>query len=225
MLITFSGLDGAGKSTVIDILRTALEARQTPVVVRHMNHDIGMYAAAQALRDRILGRTPSRGHSLSRGADRDHRPAAEARTPIGDTWWLRLRYAILWNKPCRRLIYLVDLLIFLAFRFYVERLSQSVLIMDRYFYDTLVDVAGPHSWAWARLLERLTPTPSLAVFLDTRPEVAFARKGEHSIDYLAQRSSAYQRVFGWVRSAVVIDNTDPVRTAGELALLVGERRQ
>ena len=31
---------------------------------------------------------------------------------------------------------------FLGYRFYVEKMNQQVLIMDRYFYDTLVDITG-----------------------------------------------------------------------------------
>ncbi len=208
MLITFSGLDGSGKSTLVGGLRAALEARHTPVVVRHMNHDIGAYAAAQALRDRVFGRR--------RSPDR----VRGAAHPPPRSGWRRLRYAILWNKPWRRLVYLADLLLFAVFRLYVERVRRRVLIMDRYFYDTLVDVTGPRSWGWARLLERLTPTPNLAVLLDTSPEVAFARKGEHSVEYLARRSQAYRRVFAWVPSAVVVDNADANRAARDLARMV-----
>ncbi len=86
-----------------------------------------------------------------------------------------------------------------------------------------MDVAGPGSWLWARALARITPAPDLALLLDTGPEEAFARKGEYSVDYLARRWAAYQRVFGWVRSAVVLDNRDLTRAAGEITRLVAER--
>jgi hypothetical protein len=212
MLITFSGLDGSGKSTLIDRLKSALEAANQSVVVCHMTYDVGLMAAAMAVRNRLRPR--------SRGGR--HAPPIEARHL--DSRWKRLRYALVWNKSARRIIYLVDLGIFAVFRFYVERVRGRVLIMDRYFYDTLVDVAGPQSWGWARALSWITPTPHLPVLLDTSPEVAFARKSEYSIDYLARRAVAYRRVFGWVPSAVVIDNVDLPRTMGELGRLVAERR-
>jgi hypothetical protein len=214
MLITFSGLDGAGKSTLIRSLKMALEARNTAVVVCHMNHDIGVYAAGQAIRDRLF-RSRRATRVVPAGGAQRNGETRELRST-----WQRLRYFILWNKPGRRLLYPLDLLIFALFRLYVERLRRSVLIMDRYFYDTLVDVAGPHSWGWVRLLARITPTPNVAVLLDTSPEVAYARKGEHSVGYLARRAVAYKRVFGWVPSALVIGNSDPARTAQELTRIL-----
>ena len=224
MLITLSGLDGAGKSTLIRSLRAALEEHHD-VVVCHMNHDIGIFAAVRAMRDAIVGRgrrcvppglAPARrvtgSPELSAGRAAGRRSA-----------WKRLRHAVVWNKPARRLIYLADLLIFLAFRLYVEKVARRILIMDRYFYDTLVDVAGPRSWTWLRLLAWLTPTPDLAVLLNTSPDEAFARKGEYSIDYLADRSVAYGRVFEWVPTAVALSAVDLACTTRQLAQLVAER--
>ncbi|HEU5262475.1 MAG TPA: hypothetical protein VFU41_13745, partial [Gemmatimonadales bacterium] len=59
MLITVSGLDGAGKSTLIGGLRAALERHGHTVAVLHMNDDVGVYAYARRARDgllRLLGR-------------------------------------------------------------------------------------------------------------------------------------------------------------------------
>lgn len=212
MLITFSGLDGSGKSTLIGRLKSRLEAANESVVVCHMTYDVGLLAAAMAVRNRLR----------TRPHDGRHAPPVEARHL--DSRWKRLRYAVVWNKTARRIIYLVDLGIFAVYRFYIERVRGRVLIMDRYFYDTLVDVAGPRSWGWARVLSWITPTPHLPVLLDTSPEVAFARKSEFSIEYLARRAVDYRRVFGWVPSAVVLDNVDLPRTTSELARLVTERR-
>src|SRR5437868_14634888 len=51
MLITFSGLDGAGKSTLIEWLRSALEEQRHRVAVLHLEHDVGVYAAVRRLRE------------------------------------------------------------------------------------------------------------------------------------------------------------------------------
>ena len=215
MLITLSGLDGSGKTTLIQALRSALETRNHAVVVCHMNHDIGLFAAAQAVRRRLS----RRGTRLAPGAPP---PAPRAGEP-GPDFLRRLRYALVWNKPLRRVLYLGDLLIFLLFRFYVERVRGRVLIMDRYFYDTLVDVTGPRGGRWARLLARITPTPSVPVLLDVSPEEAFARKREYSVEYLARRSAAYRSVFDRLPSAVVIDPRDVSRAAADLGSLVAAR--
>ena len=71
----------------------------------------------------------------------------------------RVRNAVVWNKPLRRFIHPADLLVFLCYRLYLEKVEQRVLIADRYFYDTLVDVSDGRRWFWIRLLKWLTPTP------------------------------------------------------------------
>ena len=193
MLITFSGLDGAGKSTLIDWLRTRLEAQGHRVAVFHMNDHVGLYAYLRAARDRTVG------DSTVRPADTGARVKPVLR---------RVRNAIVWNKPLRRWIYLLDLGVFFCYRLILEQARDRVLIMDRYFYDTLVDVSDGRRWFWVRLLERLTPTPTVPVFLDIGPEESFRRKGEYSVDYLRRRYHAYRQVFEWVPSVVHVVNDD-----------------
>jgi thymidylate kinase len=209
MLITFSGLDGAGKSTLIERLRTALEQRNRRVTVFHIHDHVGVYASLRALRDRLRPPAPTNGRG---------------RVPAGrlTALYRQIRHAALWNKPLRRLIYPLDLLVFLGYRLYVEALRGRVLVMDRYFYDTLVDVAGG-SWGWLRLLQEITPTPDLAVFLEVTPEESFARKGEYSIPYLRGREAAYRQVFSWVPAAVALPNRDVDETARILERLAVER--
>lgn len=207
MLITFSGLDGAGKSTLIEHLKTSLEQRGRSVTVFHNNDHVGVYAYVRAVRDRLVGPPQPNGQ----GAKRSGALGAALK---------QIRKAILWNKPLRRLIYPVDLAAFLFYRLYFEKIRKHVLIMDRYFYDTLVDVADGRHWGWLRLLERLTPTPDMPVFLDITPEESFARKGEYSVPYLQRRATAYRKVFPWVRSAVMLENHKLSTTAATLERLV-----
>ena len=202
MLITFSGLDGAGKSTLIEWLCARLEAQHRPVAVFHMNDHIGLYAYLRAIRDHFA-RAPR-----SAGVD-GSRPASPTTKRAGiEPALRRVRDAVVWNKPLRRWIYLMDLCVFLGYRAVVEKARGRVLIMDRYFYDTLVDVSDGRRWFWVRLLERLTPTPTVPVFLDIGPEESFTRKGEYSVEYLRRRYLAYKKVFEWVPSATQLINTD-----------------
>lgn len=200
MLITFSGLDGAGKSTLIEWLRTRLEAQGHRVAVFHMNDHVGLYAYLRAVRDRAV---PDRAVP-----DRVARPAATGPRARVKPVLRRVRNAVVWNKPLRRWIYLLDLGVFFCYRLILEQARDRVLIMDRYFYDTLVDVSDGRHWFWVRLLERLTPTPTVPVFLDIGPEESFRRKGEYSVEYLRRRYQAYQQVFEWVPSVVHVVNDD-----------------
>src|SRR2546421_5755999 len=58
MLITFSGLDGAGKSTLVRWLQQTLEREQRRVVVFHMNDHVGVYAYLRRLREQVSGAPP-----------------------------------------------------------------------------------------------------------------------------------------------------------------------
>jgi thymidylate kinase len=205
MLITFSGLDGAGKSTLIEWLRTRLEAQGHRVAVFHMNDHVGLYAYLRAVRDRAV---PDRAVSDRAVPDRVARPAATGPRARVKPVLRRVRNAVVWNKPLRRWIYLLDLGVFFCYRLILEQARDRVLIMDRYFYDTLVDVSDGRHWFWVRLLERLTPTPTVPVFLDIGPEESFRRKGEYSVEYLRRRYQAYQQVFEWVPSVVHVVNDD-----------------
>ncbi|HXI33429.1 MAG TPA: hypothetical protein VNH63_05055, partial [Gemmatimonadales bacterium] len=225
-LITFSGLDGAGKSTLIDWLKAELERRHRVVTVLHMTDNVGVYATVRALRDslrRLTGRKrvpePPRPR-MAGEVPRQNTHGPVARRVRALVWWLR--DAVLWNKPIRRALYLVDLLIFQAFRFYIEALRGRVLVTDRYFYDTLVDVADDGRWFWVRLLERLTPAPDVPVFLEISPEESFARKGEYTVPYLARRRAAYGAVQPLVARALVVHNADITATQHVLARAVLE---
>ena len=224
MLITLSGLDGAGKSTLIEWLRATLEEHDRPVVVFHMNDHIGIYAYVRALRDGMWRRG-------ERAADATAQPVSDStrwRNGSSVGRGLRgtvqmIRNGILWNKVLRRIIYPVDLVIFLCYRLYVEWIHKRVLLMDRYFYDTLVDVSDGHHWQWIRLLERITPTPNVPILLDICPEESYQRKGEYSLEYLHRRWIAYKTVFPWVQSAVMLSSADLEATKAALHRVVAER--
>ena len=194
MLITLSGLDGAGKSTLIEWLRGALETNGYRVTVLHMNDDVGVYAYLRRLRDVLLG-------SPRRAVPRPQRASARG---LG----FALRRAIVWSRLPRWCVYPIDLLIFALYRIYVEKLAKRVLIMDRYFYDTLVDISRG-SERGNRLLQALTPAPDVAVLVDVPPEKAFLRKFEYSLEYLSERWPIYQSVFSRVPGGVRVPNVEP----------------
>ena len=224
MLITFSGLDGAGKSTLTEWLKETLERQGRRAAVFHMNDHVGAYAYVRTLRNWLFG-GPPRGFAAPGEAETPggYAGATEgARQSLRERLW-RLRVAIVWNKPLRRLLYTLDLLVFWGYRLYLEKGKRQILIMDRYFYDTLVDVSDGRNWFWIRVLQRITPTPEVPVFLDIGPEESFSRKGEYSVPYLQKRWAAYKTVFPWVRSGVTLANGDLNDAKAVLHRIVTER--
>jgi glycosyltransferase involved in cell wall biosynthesis len=224
MLITFSGLDGSGKSTLIAWLRAALERHGHSVAVLHMNDDVGVYAYLRHARNavlRLLGREvpqprPGGTDALDVPRAGTGRRLRAAMRPV--------RNAVVWSPAVRRCVYLIDLLVFACYRLYFERLKKRVLIMDRYFYDTLVDVSVNGDYHWSRLLNFFTPTPDVTVLMDVPPEVAFGRKGEHSVDYLGRRWTAYRTILSWVPSCVKLRNMEVERAQVMLWRTVAARR-
>jgi thymidylate kinase len=205
-LITVSGLDGAGKSTLVACLQRELEGRARRVTVLHQNDHVGVFAWTRALRDRLRGWSPP--------------PDAPPRLEPSPTRLGRLRDRVVWSSVLRGALYPLDLLLFLGYRAWIELVRGRVLLMDRYFYDTLVDLAtrGPRHRAFPLL--RLTPTPDLALLLDVAPEEAFARKREYTVDYLARRADSYRALFPRIPSALRLraDTAEDVHAAAVAAL-------
>lgn len=221
MLVTLSGLDGAGKSTLAEALKTSLEQNGTPATVSHMNQQIGLYAGVRNIRDAFLRtiRSPQPKPDTPSVASEDTPPAhGRAKTML-----LEIRRRIIWNKELRRWVDLGDLATFLVYRLYVEKVRGQVLIMDRYFYDRITDIADGRHWRYLRWFARLTPVPDVAVFVEVSPEEAFSRKGEYSVDSMTLRRAVYQQVFSWIPSATVLCNDDRHRASAELLRLVTEQ--
>jgi hypothetical protein len=208
MLITLSGLDGAGKSTLADALQARLEEKGVRAVVLHMNKEVGLYAYLRTARD-----------GLKRLAGFSHlRPNRHDTLPLPSTGpvqvsrakvvLLEVRRRIIWNRFLRRFVDIGDLGTFLLYRLVVERMRGRVLIMDRYFFDRIADVADGQKWAYLRWFSKFIPRPDVAILVEVSPEEAYSRKGEYSVQSMTRRRQLYQEIFGWVPNAITLRNDD-----------------
>lgn len=220
MLITFSGLDGSGKSTLIEWLRETLEKDNQKVIVTHMYYDVGVFGTFRRLLERTTVGSKGRANS---GPERVQAPRARQQS-IFRRRFTSLRYRVIWNKQIRLLLYPIDVFIFFWYRFYIETLGKQILIMDRYFYDTLADVTENQKSNRGRLLSWLAPTPDLPIYLEISPEAAFARKGEFSVDRLNRRWLSYQKLTPWIPELVVLfAEQDPEITRHKLTNALRQR--
>lgn len=97
-----------------------------------------------------------------------------------------------------------------------HRRRGEVVILDRdFFFDYYIsDVARTHRSIGRRLhgllLRRAFPRPDLVVYLDAPAEVLFARKGEWSIEWLAERRTQYRAMLRLAPHHAIVDATRPV---------------
>lgn len=217
MLITFSGLDGAGKSTLIARLRSEFEGAGRSVQILTMYDHVGLYPAIRLLRDRAMGGFGTDVRHAS--TDPDRLGAIAARRP----WPMGFVLGVLRSRFVKRCVLLLDLIVLLGIRSWVELLRGRVLILDRYFYDSLADVVDGRRWGFARLVLILAPVPDLPVFIDVPPEVAFKRKGEYSVDYMHARRAVYRRIFSWVRGGIILENDDLAACTERLVAVARQR--
>lgn len=205
MLVTLSGLDGAGKSTLAEALKASLERDGKPAVIFHMNKDVGLYAYVRSARDAVKAwiETAKRQPATAAAAEDGSTQETSAKRAL-----LEIRRRIIWNKPLRRWVDLGDLVLFLAYRLYIEKFRGRVLIMDRYFYDRLADQADGSRWKYLKWFAGITPEPDVPILVEVSPEEAFGRKGEYSIESMTLRRANYREIFGWVPGSIILPNDD-----------------
>jgi thymidylate kinase len=174
--VSFSGIDGAGKSTQI----AALCARLC---------EAGLRVRVITFWDEIATLTRLRegaGHTLFRG---DKGVGSPSR-PINR----RDKNVRSWPMSCVRLgMYFLDAL---SARRVVKKALRSgydFIVFDRFVYDELanLNLGNPLMRAYARLLLALVPRPDISYLLDADPVKARARKPEYPLDFLHTNRQAY----------------------------------
>ena len=208
-LIVFGGLDGAGKSTQIEVLRARLAgAGVSPAVVWVRGGYTPLFTSLKRLARRAGGRrVPPAGPGEARTRALTHPALRRA--------WLVLA--------------LLDLLLLLAVRVRLLRWQGRVVICDRYVLDTRVDflLNFPDQrverwWLW-RLVERLVPRPDAAFLLlvpvseSERRSVLKHEPFPDPAPVLAARLAQYQAL-GPAAGYVVLDGSRPVAAVTETIL-------
>lgn len=207
MLITFSGLDGSGKSTLISRLSEYLEGEGHQVCVRTMYFHLSLYAQIRSLRNKVFFwkkyASPTQLSTYNLIPNLDKPDVSDKSTVSG-----RVIYGIFRSRFLRRLSLFGDLMIFHLYLLWREGIRGQTLITDRYFYDSLADVVSQNGsrWGFVRFFMKLCPMPSLPVFVDVLPEVAYERKREYPLDYLKWRRDVYKKIFDQLEDPLVLDN-------------------
>ena len=174
-LLSFSGIDGAGKSSQIDALLSQFDDR---------GHRFRLYT----FWDDVVVLSRYREH-LSLRLFQGERGVGTPDQPIAR----RDKNVTSWYMVAIRLfLYALD-----SFHLsvVVSRAGHDCefVVFDRYIYDELANLPL-ESWlvrAYVRLLLRILPKPDVAFLLDARPHEAVSRKPEYPLEFVHRNRDAY----------------------------------
>ena len=189
LLISFSGLDGSGKSTQIQNLISYLEDRGISVDTLAFWDDV---VVGTRYREGFVHKV----YGSEKGIGAPDRPV-NRRDKNVRKWYLNL---------ARHFLYLADAIHLRSVVSKARRSRVSVVIMDRYIYDELANLplSNPLTRVFVRLIAALVPRPDIAYLLDADPDAARARKPEYPVDFMHECRSAYFRLGGLLGSMTII---------------------
>lgn len=187
--VSFSGVDGAGKSTQIQALRTWLEEQGLRVVT------IAFWDQVATL----TGMREGAGHKIFKG----EKGVGSPDKPVNR----RDKNIQTWPMLCVRLgLYALDAL---STRKQVRKALASgadFIIFDRYIYDQFANLRLRNRFvtAYVRGLMKIVPRPDVSYILDADPAAARARKPEYPLDFIYINRRAYLDLADMIGGMTVI---------------------
>lgn len=174
--ISFSGIDGAGKSTQIEALSARLNEVGARVLLITFWNDV---ARLTRIRE-VTGHTLFQG---DKGVGTPTKPVNRRDKNVRSWYMTAVRFGL----------YFVDAISLRIVAAKTCTADVDVVIFDRYLYDELANLSLGNGIArvYVRLLLRLVPRPDISYLLDADPVQARSRKPEYPIDFLHSSRASY----------------------------------
>ena len=185
LIMVMLGPDGAGKSTVSEAVIT--QAYRAYRRTMHIHWRPGLFPQLNRLSRNM---TPS-------DFTQPHQP---------------LRYGTFLSM-IRFTYYAIDFVVGYHLKLYIAKVRSTLLIIDRYYYDVLVDATryGFKLPRWLpRVLMRFIPKPDIVVYLHNSPEKLYARKQELAIEELTRQVSEFQDLLPKLPNAHKVETNKPL---------------
>ncbi len=176
LVVSFSGLDGAGKTTQIENLRAVA-------------HSLGLRDSLLTFWDDVVVLSRYREgfvhkvYGSERGIGAPDKPVARRDKNVR-AWYLSLM---------RHALYLLDAI---HLRWVLSKARGSrpdLVIVDRYIYDELANLPlqNPLTRWFVKIINLLVPRPDIAFLLDADPVAARARKPEYPVEFMHESRQRY----------------------------------
>ena len=195
-VISFSGIDGAGKTTQINALCQYLRDLGFQVTVFTFWDNI---VALSRFRERLS----SQAFKGDQGIGSPERPIVRRDKNV-TAWYI---------TAIRLVLYTLDAFsLGIATSRFVD--GSGFIVFDRYIYDELANL--PIQW-WAirwyiRLLMIFVSKPDVAFLLDAEPETATVRKPEYPLEFVRRNRDSYLK-FSRLASGITVIPPLPVEQA------------
>jgi thymidylate kinase len=189
LLITFSGLDGSGKSTQIENLRGYLESCGLRTTVLAFWDDV---VVGKRYREDFVHKV----YRSEKGIGAPGKPV-QRRDKNVRAWYLSL---------ARHVLYAVDAIHLAEVAAKARRAGFDAVIFDRYIYDELANLPLTNRFTrrFVQGVAAFVPQPEIAYLLDADVEAAHARKPEYPVDFMRKCRFDYFRLAELLGNLTVI---------------------
>lgn len=190
-IVTFSGIDGAGKSTQICALEAWLKQKGQRTLLLTFWDDVVMFSRFRE----FMSHKAFKG---DQGIGSPQKPLHRRDKNVTSWPVIALRF----------FLYFADALnLSRKVRSLKRKSDADVVIFDRYIYDELANLPQK-SWptkVFIRCIQAFIPKPEVAYFIDADPAAAFARKPEYPLEFVRNNREAYLTLGQFLGGVTIIE--------------------
>lgn len=176
IVVSFSGIDGAGKSTQIEMLRTSITQAGLGSSLLTFWDDVAMFSGFREMCSHLVFRG-------DKGVGSPDKPIERRDKNVSS-----------WPAMAMRFFFYVFDALSLTFKYAkAKRSTADVVIFDRYIYDEFANLPLQKRFVrlYVRVMMKVVPKPDVAYIIDADPVQARIRKPEYPYEFLQRNRASY----------------------------------